>query len=398
MGVNLGVNGCEFRCEFGDKKMEISAKIVKRKSGKSAGLYIVRLKYFDESVGKYRHLERHSETKTGAVDLRDKLKSEVAKTDGGSLSGEKMTFNDLANICEKLFYQPATIANGKKIKGVKSFKTKQTELKRLREFFGKRRIRDLRKESLVDYKIWRLKTVSEKTKKPLSIATINKELSTMRTIVRYAYGEGLVLRDIFFNAKVIDKSSEIERSRILTTDEEQRLLAVCVNERQHLKPIILLAVDSGLRRGEIFKIQWKDIDFMKNIINVAASITKTERNKIVPLSQRVKDELLDLQPYSNSDRPFPFVEIKRAFNTAKRLAKIEDLHFHDLRRTAVVRWVQNGVPLALAGKIAGHSELQTTMKHYIANDIETVQGVVEKLNAFHSQVNGKAAVASEMVN
>lgn len=52
----------------------------------------------------------------------------------------------------------------------------------------------------------------------------------------------------------------------------------------------------------------------------------------------------------------------RFFATAKRLAGIEDLHFHDLRRTVVTRWIQQGNPLALAGKLAGHSQLQTSNK------------------------------------
>jgi integrase len=64
--------------------------------------------------------------------------------------------------------------------------------------------------------------------------------------------------------------------------------------------------------------------------------------------------------------------------TAKRLAKINDLHFHDLRRTAITLWIQQGTPLALAVKLGGHSQLQTTMKHYTANDADSVKVITQR--------------------
>jgi integrase len=57
-----------------------------------------------------------------------------------------------------------------------------------------------------------------------------------------------------------------------------------------LKAIIILALDSGMRRGEIFKLSWKDIDFDNGLIQVIGTNTKTERARLVPLSQRAKDD------------------------------------------------------------------------------------------------------------
>jgi integrase len=73
------------------------------------------------------------------------------------------------------------------------------------------------------------------------------------------------------------------------------------------------------------------------------------------------------------------------------LAKIDDLHSHDLRRTAITRWIQQGTPLALAGKLGGHSQLQTTMKHYTANDANSVQEITERINAFYSQIESNGS-------
>lgn len=406
--------------------MDIKSKVFKRSIGKSKGKWIVRIEYFDEVLGKKRCVERQGEKKSDVIDERDKLIKDIEKTQGQVLTGERMTFENLADLCEKNFYQPATIVEGRKIAGVRSPKTAKFQLTNLKTFFGKRLIRQITTEALTDYKLWRLKNGSanktNKQTKPIKIATVNKELSSMRRMMRFAYGKGWILKDIFFDAKVIDTSAEMERTRLLTFDEEIRLLAACQGERQinyerkkrnnpnekeeitathdldnpHLKAMILIALDSGLRRGEILKLRWEDFDFEKNLINILGTHTKTERQRIAPLSQRAKDELEKLEEISTDERPFPFTDIKRSFATAKRVAKIEDLHFHDLRRTCITRWIQQGTPLAFAGKFAGHSQLQTTMKHYAATDNDMIKDVTEKMNAFHAENENN--LVSKMLN
>ena len=401
--------------------MKIKDKVFKRKTGKSKDRWVVRIEYLDELIGKTKYIERHADKKADAIDLRNKLIDEIKKSHGQMQTGEKMTFDQLADICEQIFYRPAEIVEGRKVAGIRSIAGLKPQINNLRSFFGKRLIKEITTESLTEYKLWRLKTKSQQLGQPVKIATVNRALSAMRKMMRFAYGKGWILKDIFFNAKVIDTSNEIERHRLLTLDEERRLLEACQGERTitykrklrgkeqevtakisednpHLKAIIILALDIGMRRGEIFKLRWEDIDFNNNLVRVLGTNTKTERARLVPLSQRAKDELEKLKVISRGEKPFPFTDIKRSFATAKRLAKIEDLHFHDLRRTAITRWIQQGTPLALAGKLGGHSQLQTTMKHYTANDADSVKEITQRINTFYSQLDLKTTEESALVN
>ena len=394
--------------------MDVKSKVFRRKTGKSKDVWIIRIEYFDEILGKQRFMERHAEKRSDAIDERDRLTDELVKTHGQIQTGERMTFENLADICEKNFYKPAVIIEGRKVDGVRSHKTAEGQIKNLKKFFGKRLIRQLTTESLTDYKLWRIdngsenKTYKNTEKRPIKLATVNRELSTMRRMMRFAFGKGWILKDIFFNSKVIDMSVEMERTRLLAADEEMRLIAACQGEREveytrirhgkeekikavhdvdnpHLKAIILLAIDSGMRRGEILKLRWRDFDFENNIVRIIGTHTKTERERIAPLSQRAKDELENIRKFTPGEKPFPFADFKRSFATAKKLAKIDDLHFHDLRRTAITRWIQQGTALAFAGKFAGHSQLQTTMKHYTATDGNMIQELNDRMNAFHAQ-------------
>jgi integrase len=300
------------------KIMKIKDKIFKRKSGKSKDKWIIRIEYFDDIQGKTRFVERQAEKKGDAGDIRDKLIDDIKKSQGQIQTGERMTFDQLADICEKTFYKPTVIVDGKKIAGVRSHDSVKFQINNLRSFFGKRLINEITTESLTDYNVWRLKTKSEKLKRTVKIATTNRELSAMRKMMRFAYGKGWILRDIFFNAKVIDTANELERHRLLTKDEEARLLDSCQGEREvtytrkwkgreqevtatlsvdnpQLKGMIILALDTGMRRGEIFKLRWQDIDFDNNLIRIVGTHTKTERERIAPLSQRAKDELVELK-------------------------------------------------------------------------------------------------------
>jgi len=91
-----------------------------------------------------------------------------------------------------------------------------------------------------------------------------------------------------------------------------------------------------------------------------------------------------VREFTPGDMPFPFLDFKRSWTTAKRIAGIDDLHFHDLRRTAITRWILQGQPIALAGKIAGHTNIETTMKHYTSADADIVHAFTEKMNAINA--------------
>ncbi len=407
--------------------MEIRAKVFKRKAGKSKGKWIARIEYYDAVAGRSKTMERQTDKRSNAIDERDRLTNELKKSHGQIQTGERMAFSRLADICGERFFKAAVIVEGRKIEGVRSYKTAQNYLTVLKQFFGKRLIGQLTTESLKDYRRWRLKNGSRRPEVlakgefvPVKLATINRELAAMRRMMRYAYSEGWITKDIFFQAKMVDTSGEMERTRRLSEAEEALLLTACQGMREttyertrfgkketitakitadnpHLKAIILLAIDSGMRRGEILKLRWKDIDFKAGLIRIVGTHTKTERERLAPLTTRAMTELYHVREFTPGDRPFPFLDFKRSWATAKEIAGITDLHFHDLRRTAITRWIMQGNPIALAGKIAGHTNLETTMKHYTSADADIVNGFTEKMNAIHSQAIPETA-DSEFVN
>src|SRR5580765_7020738 len=96
------------------------------------------------------------------------------------------------------------------------------------------------------------------------------------------------------------------------------------------------------------------------IIKILGTHTKTQRTRSVPMTNRTKAELTSLPNLDISGKIFPFNDFKRSWATAVKVAKIDGLHFHDLRRTFVTRLQMGGVSIGIAAELAGHSRLETT--------------------------------------
>ncbi|MCI0665404.1 MAG: site-specific integrase, partial [Acidobacteria bacterium] len=173
-----------------------------------------------------------------------------------------------------------------------------------------------------------------------------------------------------------------------------RLLEACQGPRGHLKPIIICAIDTGMRRGEIFKLKWSDLDWAGESLNIPESRavnvqefnTKTLRARPVPITKRLKVELQTLwgkSDKSTDDLVFGITNnISKSFATACRTAEIEDLRFHDLRRTFGTRLAKSGVPIHEISRLLGHTNLETTFRYLglTEDSVENAAAALDKWN------------------
>jgi len=177
------------------------------------------------------------------------------------------------------------------------------------------------------------------------------------------------------------------RKRVLSLDEEARLLECSA---YHLRPIILTALYTGLRKSEILSLVWKNVDFNNNIIIIPSFNNKSKKEKTVPLSSILRKLLLELKLKNNSVSEYVFLDeketnmkdIKTAFYNACRRSGIEGLVFHDLRHTAGTRMLESGVGIVEISDILGHSSIELTRKRYLHPN-QSLRDAVEKLANFN---------------
>ncbi|MGH9845330.1 MAG: tyrosine-type recombinase/integrase [Blastocatellia bacterium] len=356
------------------------------KHDKKTGKHLVRVTYID-ALGNRHDLRRQADTKTEARELRKKLLRDLEDHGERIIDGEKLTFVKLADIYQKHKLQPPVYKGETRVSGLRSWRHQLTFLKPLVAHFGKTRIRSITHADIERYKAERVQAPTRHGAER-TITGVNRELSLLRTILNYAKRSGWLIRNPFeMGESLISHADENRRERILTRDEEARLLAACVDQRAHLRPLLITAVDTGMRRGELLALKWSDVDLEGNLIRVRKTTTKTWEARTIGMTARVKEELRKLFAVAPPD-PAGLVfglksGVKRSFATACRLADIKDFHLHDLRHTATTRMIQAGMPPLEVMKITGHKQM-TTFLRYLNTDREAAKRAASALDEWHA--------------
>ncbi|WP_279483786.1 site-specific integrase [Aureimonas sp. SK2] len=167
------------------------------------------------------------------------------------------------------------------------------------------------------------------------------------------------------------------RSRRLQNDEEARLLSACDAGRTPcLKALIIVASESGMRRGELLGLRWGDVAFDRRIASL--SLTKNGSARQVPLTGRAVEALQSLKSAEPeaviNDHVFPISAgaLEQAWRRLCLRAGVTDLRFHDLRREAVSRLFEKGLNVIEVSEISGHRELKMLKRYTRLNPADLV--------------------------
>lgn len=369
-------------------------------SGKTQTTWWARITYTD-SINRKRHdLQRRAKNKAHAKDLVEKLLSDYDSSGGRVLVNERKTFDHLAIYYEKNFLKKAEYINGRKVSGLRSLHGLKTRLNVMREYFGSIALRSITYSDLSNFRLDRLRSKTAKGTQR-SIASVNRELAMLRRMLNIAVREDWIIVSPFSKGEsLITVADEVKRERILTREEESTLLHVCESRnRIYLKSIIIAALDTGCRRGELLKLKWSDVDLENRLIIIRAENSKTLRSRQVAMTNRLFNELANLyeqSPKINEFLVFGVTSVKKSFDTCKRIAGLDDLRFHDLRHTAATRLVSQNIPLPEVARILGHMQVSTTYR-YTNLTLDTVRRASAALDSFHSRIECNSNI-SQMIN
>jgi integrase len=333
----------------------------------NGGDIYARVTYTDQN-GKRKDIKRKAVSRTHARSLAKEMIAELEQRGDQALNSARMTFAQLALHYIDHYLVPPQYVHGRKVRGLRSYKENQRIARMLSAHFGKKLVREITHGDLLRFKTRRLDT-PVRGDEQRSIATVNRELTVLQRMFTVAFREGWVSRHPFTagGETLISSSDERRRERILSRDEEIRLLDACDGRRVHLKPIVICALDTGMRRGEIFKLRWKDLDLKNRVITIQAFNTKTMRERTVRMTARLTRTLEELWSESRQEpnaRVFGIEDtIKRSWATALQIAGIEGVRFHDLRHTCATRLVKGRLELAEVSRVLGHTNITTTFRY-----------------------------------
>ena len=254
----------------------------------------------------------------------------------------------------------------------RSIRNDRMALARLKAFLGPDMpLAEITPQRISDYRVKRLTEHSERIDRPVAPASVNRDLSILRGLLRLAAEEWGVL------AKVPRIRLEREpegRLRFLAEDEATRLLAACRNRsakgghNPHLAAIVTIALHTGMRKGEIMGLEWERVDSARGVILLER--TKSGKRREVPMNRAVYEALTSLSRPEDGAGPVfrtagggAWGSIRTAFERACRTAKLVDFHFHDLRHTFASWLVMRGRPLKEVQELLGHKTITMTMRY-----------------------------------
>lgn len=228
-----------------------------------------------------------------------------------------------------------------------------------------------------------------KTEKPRSASTVIRYMATLSHVFTVAVREWGWLDDNPVR-KVTKPSEPRGRVRFLSDTERERLLAASRKSKNPcLYDVVLLALSTGMRRGEIMNLTWDAVDFQRRMITLEH--TKNGERRAVPLVGPVYNAMWERSRIRRIDSPYVFparlrygkepqpIDIQNAWLVALKRADIKNFRFHDLRHSAASYLAMNGASLPEIAAVLGHKTLAMVQRYAHLSDAHTSK-VVERMN------------------
>jgi integrase len=255
----------------------------------------------------------------------------------------------------------------------RSFESKQIYIKQLKDDFGYIPLKNFNTMMIEQYQTTRLqkgKRIIKKDGKVINVAnkpaTVNRLTATIKHAFHKGYDWNMVPEGVFKRVMKVKQLEENNRRlRYLSKEECQALISVCDS---HLRPIVITALNTGCRKGEILGLKWDQVDLKHGFILL--DITKNGERRELPINGTLRTTLEALPRRLDGGDVFfdprtgeRYQDIKRSFPTACKKAGIRDFRFHDLRHCFASHLVMAGIDLTTVSRLLGHKSLAMTLRY-----------------------------------
>ncbi|GHV48416.1 recombinase [Synergistales bacterium] len=255
--------------------------------------------------------------------------------------------------------------------------------------------------SIAQIEQWR----GKEKRKGLKASTTNRRVTALNAAINWATRRSIIAANPIIKLERLSEEDSVSKVRYLSKDERERLMAALdAREKEirqgrdnhnewlkardlnpvpsigendfvdHLKPIILLSLSTGIRRNSVLSLEWRDVNFADKMIMVRAATSKTSKQYYVPMNDLAFETLSIWYNQSKKTSPgnlvFPSPQTGKKMdncNTAwehlLKRAEIEDFRWHDMRHDFASQLVMAGVDLNTVRELLGHADLQMTLRY-----------------------------------
>jgi integrase len=270
----------------------------------------------------------------------------------------------------------------------------------LNSTFGFLMSRPIAELSVMEIEQWRTRRLQEGRK----AATLNRQVTALQATLNWALDHEIIERKPLEKLGRLSEADSEKKVRYLSLDERERLFKA-LDEREerirtgrdnhnqwsqereysklpdlrtlhfvdHLKPMIIVSLNTGIRQGSLFRLLWSDIDFQEGILTVRAVNAKNEKTVHIPMNETLRQTLTKWKEQTRGDDdklvfPSPrngevMDNCKSAWARLLKDAEISKFRWHDMRHDFASHLVMNGVDLNTVRELMGHSDLKMTLRY-----------------------------------
>jgi integrase len=264
--------------------------------------------------------------------------------------------------------------------------------------FYKKRLDEI---SVADLEEWRTKKRSERGSKA---STLNRQVTALRAALNWALKRGIMENHLLIRFERLPEEDSDTKIRYLFPEERERLFAALGAREEriraerdshnewldgrkrealpslrsgafvdYLKPMLIVALNTGIRRRSLFRLLWSDIDFREEILTVRAETAKAGKEIHIPMNELLSRTLADWKAQTGGDGdelvfPSPksgevFNNVRRAWDGVLKAADIKKFRWHDMRHDFASQLVMKGVDLNTVRELMGHADLKMTLRY-----------------------------------
>jgi integrase len=224
----------------------------------------------------------------------------------------------------------------------------------LKPFFGDLPLVYIKKSTVLEYR-------KKRTGDGVGFVTVNRELSFLRKLLNVATDQEPPLLETVPRFKLPNETS---RARNRTIDTED-FAAILAHMKRPAQRYLISLYETSMRLNEPMKLKWEMVDSKAGLLRLPAEIVKEKHPRRTPISWELREVLEELRAEQRKvpnlggyvftrKNGHPIASIRTAFERARNLAKLDHVIFHDLRRTAITRWTDLGIPRDFVMAASGH--------------------------------------------
>jgi integrase len=249
---------------------------------------------------------------------------------------------------------------------------------------GSRRASRLTRADVEEYRTRRQAETTKRGGAP-SPATLDREVELLKRTLDYAVACGRLHENPIAKVKLL----RVPNVRRVVLDEVafQRLHQAAEG---WLRPILLLAYESGMRKGEVLNLRWSQVDLQAGAVRLEATDTKTDEPRVVYLTDRALRMLAEQPRLPGSEHVFVnpatgrrWQDLQTAMERARKAAGLDGVWVHDLRRSFVTQARRSGLPESVVARFSGHRTPAVFRRYNIVEE-QDLKAAVQVLNRLHA--------------